>query len=355
MLVGVQAFRGVSRVEILSRILEEDPPELFKVDPKTPPGLMRVVARCLEKEPRDRFESIRDVGFALNAQMQSSEESRAVSGPRLRRRSWRWAAAAAVLAAVGAAYWLGGRLQAAHTSSPHFRQLTYRGTGIFSARFAPDGQTIVFSSESSGRPPELFTMRLDGPEVRPLGLPPAHILSISSTGQMAVLLLKSFALFPRIGHIGGEQGTFDPFLLTGTLAEASLAGGAPRELLEDVLWADWAPGTADLAVVRRFGNGNRVEDPIGKVIASEELFLNYLRVSPGGDRVAFKDWISLFLAGGGRRPAASGGRRCRNRLVQGHRGNLVRLFRFRLYSDSGDHAGGPRAARRDTTRGLHAL
>ena len=78
-------------------------------------------------------------------------------------------------------------------------------------------------------------MRLDSPEVRSLGLPPAQILSISSKGEMAVLLHRPFALVPRIGHLSMEQMPFvDLLLFEGTLATASLAGGAPRELLEDV-------------------------------------------------------------------------------------------------------------------------
>src|SRR5262249_54457266 len=75
MLLGVRAFRGSSRAQILGAILRDDPPELSRVDLRVPSGLMRVVARCLEKEPRDRFESVRDVGYSLDAYSQSSEEA----------------------------------------------------------------------------------------------------------------------------------------------------------------------------------------------------------------------------------------------------------------------------------------
>ena len=197
---------------------------------------------------------------------------------------------------------LGRRIERANASTPRFRQLTFRGVGIGTARFAPDRQTIVFSAQAEGQPPELLSLRLDGSETRSLGLPPAQILSMSSAGEMALLLLRPFALAPRIGHIALEQIPHrDPFLLAGTLARASLAGGAPREILEHVMFADWAPNDSDIAVVHRAHNGNRIEFPIGNTIYREELnLLNYPRVSPRGLQIAFKDWGELLVREDGR-------------------------------------------------------
>src|SRR5262249_51956661 len=153
------------------------PPELSRIDSRVPPGLIRVVARCLEKEPRDRFESIRDVGYSLDAYSQSSEETRGMpKAPGLWRR-WRPVAGlAVVLAALAGMYLLGKRIQLASHPTPEIHQITFRGAGIGSARIASDSRTIVFSSETEGRPPELFSMRVGSPEVRSLGLPPAHVL-----------------------------------------------------------------------------------------------------------------------------------------------------------------------------------
>src|SRR5262249_49109442 len=154
----------------------------------------------------------------------------------------------------------GRRLERATVSEPRFRQLTFRGAGIGSARFAPDGQTIVFSTQTEGQPPELLAMRLDGPEARPLGLPPAQILSISSARPIALLLAPPFALGPRAGHMVFEQvAVRDTALLEGMLATAPLGGGSPRELLDGVLFADWDTDGKDLAAVHRSGNRSRVE------------------------------------------------------------------------------------------------
>ncbi len=65
MLSGQRAFRGGSVVETMSAILKEDPPELTGMQRHVPPALERVVRRCLEKSPEERFQSARDLGFAL--------------------------------------------------------------------------------------------------------------------------------------------------------------------------------------------------------------------------------------------------------------------------------------------------
>ena len=110
------------------------------------------------------------------------------------------------------------------------------------ARFAPDGQTIVYSAWWEGKPQELFSSRVGSPESRSFGLA-ADILSISSRAEMAIQLLRE-----------------------NTLAQVPLAGGAPRELLEGVAEADWAPDGTALAVIHRVGEKNRLEYPIGRVL-----------------------------------------------------------------------------------------
>jgi eukaryotic-like serine/threonine-protein kinase len=77
----------------------------------------------------------------------------------------------------------------------------------------------------------------------------------------------------------------------GTLARVSLAGGAPRELAEKVSMADWGPDGRDLAVVRHDGVKRRLEYPIGKVLYESDTGISFPRVSPKGDRVAFRDGV----------------------------------------------------------------
>jgi hypothetical protein len=310
MAAGKPAFKRATTPQTLAAIIEDEPEPIGVAAPRTPAPLRWVIGRCLAKEPKARYASTEDLARELSDLRDhisdlSSGSGIAVEEPRRRRRfGLLGVVAAAGIAMLGAAYWAGRRVERAATSEPRFRQLTYRGAGIGSARFAPDGQTIVFSSETEGRPPELLSVRLDGPEVRTLGLPPAHILSISPEGEMALLLLRPFALYPRIGHMAFEQiVNRDPFLLDGTLAQASLAGGTPSELLEDVTFAEWGPGDADLAVVRRAGNRRRVEFPIGTTLfENEEDLLNHPRIFRRKGRIAFKDWGVVFVRDVGNAP-----------------------------------------------------
>jgi Tol biopolymer transport system component len=73
----------------------------------------------------------------------------------------------------------------------------------------------------------------------------------------------------------------------GTLARAPLAGGAPREILDNVGSADWSPDGKELAVVHVVDGRDRLEYPVGKVLYQSEGLLTSVRVSPNGEWVAF--------------------------------------------------------------------
>ena len=73
----------------------------------------------------------------------------------------------------------------------------------------------------------------------------------------------------------------------GTLARVPLAGGTPREVLDNVVSADWSPDGKELAAIHAVNEGDRIEYPIGKVLYKSEGYLTGLRVSPNGDFVAF--------------------------------------------------------------------
>jgi Tol biopolymer transport system component len=77
------------------------------------------------------------------------------------------------------------------------------------------------------------------------------------------------------------------FIWSGTLAQVSMLGGAPREILEDVQWADWAPDGASLAIARNVAGKNRIEFPIGNVLYETAGWVSHPRVSPDGQLVAF--------------------------------------------------------------------
>jgi len=66
MATGERAFKGNSPADTMSAVLREQPPDL-SVRTGTPPALARIVRRCLEKNANDRFQSARDLAFALES------------------------------------------------------------------------------------------------------------------------------------------------------------------------------------------------------------------------------------------------------------------------------------------------
>jgi len=276
MLSGHRAFHGDTAADTMSAILTKEPPDLSATNRDVHPGLDRIVRHCLEKNPEERFHSAHDLAFDLEA-LSGISAPRVVSLPSAGRAPkkllWSLAAATAIVVALVGAFLLGKR--AGQTDPPSFAQLTFRRGELVSARFAPDGQTILYSAEWEGKPMEIFSTRTDRPESRSFGLPGAGVLAISASGEMAVSLNR---------HIVG------PFTRSGTLAQIGVGGGgAPREILEDVQWADWAPDGVNLAIVRDVQSRSRLEYPPGNVIYQTTGWISHPRVSRDGSLIAFLD------------------------------------------------------------------
>jgi eukaryotic-like serine/threonine-protein kinase len=278
---GKRAFQRGTTAETLTAIIREEPEPVGAINPRAPAPLRWIVERCLAKDPEERFGTTRDLARDIasirdhlsDAVVVSGEAQAATPGAR-RMRLWPLLLGAGLLAAVALVSFSLGR-RAEKTEPPSFRQLTFRRGTISSARFAPDGQTVLYGTSLEGKPTEVFVSRPESPESRPFGMPGASVLAISKSGEMALSLGQ---------HVVG------PFMAIGTLARMSVAGGAaPREILEDVQWADWAPDAATLAIVREAGGRSRLEFPIGKVLYETPGWISHPRVSHGGNEVAYID------------------------------------------------------------------
>ena len=281
MISGKRAFKGDSSVETMNAILKEEPPELSQSSLHVSPGLERIVRHCLEKEPGMRFQSARDLAFDLESLSSATSASAAVTAGkqpgRPRSRVPLLVGIPMLLVAAAAAFWAGRTT--VPKSTPVFSRLTFRGGHVAAARFAPDGQTIVYSAAFGDDPVQLYTTRPDSPQSRDLGLKGSSILAISHNDELAVTLDHNF---------------FTANASRGTLAQLPLSGGAPRELAEAVISADWSPDGSALAVVR-LGDGKvTLEYPLGKVIYTTEGWISDARVSPDGERVAFIDHPILW-------------------------------------------------------------
>ncbi|MEO8350004.1 MAG: protein kinase [Acidobacteriota bacterium] len=167
MLSGRRAFQADSAAETMTAIVREEPPELSQIGRTVSPALDRVIRRCLEKNPEERFHSAHDMGIALESFSEStSGPATAVSAPTTSRRRWPLALglATGLVAVVGVFGYLGGyrvSRRAAAAPQPTFEQLTFQA-GIESApRLSPDGKTLLFVGSASGNP-DIHVQRVDG-------------------------------------------------------------------------------------------------------------------------------------------------------------------------------------------------
>jgi eukaryotic-like serine/threonine-protein kinase len=292
MATGILPFRGETSAVITDAILNRAPAPPIRLNPQLPLKLEEIVSKSLEKDRDLRCQAAAEIRADLKRLKRSLDSSRTsvltesaepvaavpTNVPPLaprKRPPVALIAGLCALVALAAGVFAGKAFFSSPPAEPPlYRQLTFRRGSIRSARFAPDGQTILYSAAWQGGPLDVFTARPEAPEARSMGLSHTQLVSVSSTSEMAVLL-NSKAL-----------GTW---VSMGTLARAPLVGGAPREVLEQVQWADWSADGNTLAVVRDFGGRNRLEFPIRKPLYETGGWVGHPRVSPKGDLIAFID------------------------------------------------------------------
>ncbi len=275
MLSGRRAFHGDCRVEIMNAILKEDPAE-FELS-AVPPPLGRIVRRCLEKQPEERFHSAHDLGIALESLGDSSSSGASALGnvaPRAGSYSLRTVLAMSAVTGVAVAMigYFAALSFSAPVGSPQYERLTFRQGEVRSAKLAPDGNTIVYSAswEPPGR--DMYSTRRGSPESLQLPFPNAQVASISSSGELAI--------------IAARRGVRN-WANVGTLSRAPLSGGAAREIIEDVQDADWLPDGSNLVASRYVGGQYELHFPIGTVVYRTGGWITHPRVSPDGQTIAF--------------------------------------------------------------------
>ncbi len=285
MLTGRPAFADETISDTLAHVLERDV-DWQALPRSTPARIRHLLRRCLQKDVNRRLRDIGDARLEIEDALTPSgaltsdagvSSNGADQGHRRRVRSLLMTIAASALlglVALGIGYVAGWNRPA---SMPVFRQLTFRHGTISDARLAADGQTVVYRATWIGRTPELFIIRPESLQSGSLGLLNAGIYSVSSRGDMAI------ALGCRLNW--GE--------CLGTLAQVPIAGGSPREMVKDVLVADWSPDGQSIAVVSFFGDSYRLEYPLEKVLYQSKGWITDVRVSPKADRVAFLDHTRL--------------------------------------------------------------
>jgi Tol biopolymer transport system component len=213
MLSGVRAFRRDTAAETMTAVLKDDAPELSDPVRNVSPTLERIVRRCLEKSPDQRFQSARDLSFALSALSgtETSSISRAAAAaaaaaPRRFPILSLAAAVLAVVAAVAVTWYIARRPQPA--TRMEFAVSVPDEMSISQLALTRDGSMLVFvSPEESSAMPMLFVQRVGSPNISPL------------PGTQG-------ASYP----FWSPDGAYVAFFANGKLQKMAIAGGTPQPL-----------------------------------------------------------------------------------------------------------------------------
>jgi serine/threonine protein kinase len=210
MLAGVRAFGRDTAAETMTAVLKDDPPELTSSGRPISPTLERIVRRCLEKSPEQRFQSARDLSFALSAlsgtDTSATARAAAVRVPRRIPIQYLLIGALA-LAAVAGVTWLVAR-RPAPAPRMQFAMAVPNEMSISQMALSRDGSMLVFvSPEESSAMPMLFVQRVGSPSVTPLA------------GTQG-------ASYP----FWSPDRTYVGFFANGKLQKIAVAGGTPQVL-----------------------------------------------------------------------------------------------------------------------------
>jgi eukaryotic-like serine/threonine-protein kinase len=207
MVTGKRAFKGESGVETMSAILKDDPPEIDTAQVRVSSGMERIVRHCLEKNPANRFQTARDLAFALGA-LSGTESTAAVQpGPMPRKRLWlKWVGVGLALLAV-AAFVLRLRQTPPRAERLEFA-IPVQGE-VSHLALSPDGRMLAFVSpdEASGE----------------------NMLTVQRIGSLVAAILPGTegANYP----FWSRDDVYVAFFAGGKLKKVAAAGGTPPQTL----------------------------------------------------------------------------------------------------------------------------
>lgn len=242
MLAGARAFAGSSAIETLGDILKVDPPAVAERRAEVSALLASVVGRCLAKDPVERFQSARDLGFALELARREVAPGRAEGMATRSSSGWgrRLAMAAAGVAAGAAAIlWLSSeRAPARRPAAPSagdFAPLTVDPGYEGQAALSPDGATVAYVADRDGNF-DLFLQQVGGGAAINLTHDPADDVQPAISpdgGQIAFVSTRG----SRLNLIYRAPTT--P-LLGGDIWVMPTLGGPPRKVVENGNFPSWS-------------------------------------------------------------------------------------------------------------------
>jgi eukaryotic-like serine/threonine-protein kinase len=227
MLSGVRAFRRDTTAETMTAVLKDDPPELSNPGRLVSSTLERIVRRCLEKNPEQRFHSARDLSFALSA-LSGSESSATTRGAAAAPRRvpvLLWLGAALALAAIAGATWFLAR-RPAPTTRMQFAIPVPEEMSVSHMALSRDGSMLVFvSPEEKSALPMLYVQRI---------------------GSSTVSLLPGTqgASYP----FWSPDGSYVGFFANGKLQKVAISGGPPQVLASVLAARGGSWGSRDVII-----------------------------------------------------------------------------------------------------------
>jgi Tol biopolymer transport system component len=254
MTTGRRAFEGKTKTSLIAAIVSAAPRPLAETQPLTPPALEHVIAKCLEKDPEERWQNARDVAEELRWIGEAGSQAGVaapVTGKRRRRENWlRAALAVAALAAVAFGVLFARERLAERprfvASIPPPEGLNFNATGDTAGPIviSPDGRHVVFSAGNTAAAARLFVEPLDTGEPKeipstdgatfPFWSPDSKSIGFFQGGKLKRVDLRGGApldICPAANARGGTWGPGDVILFapttTTTIWRVSAAGGTP--------------------------------------------------------------------------------------------------------------------------------
>jgi serine/threonine protein kinase len=269
MLTGKPAFRKSTSADTMSAILNEDPPAVSQVTPSVPPGLQRIVNRCLAKNPAQRLQHASDLEFALDALSESGSTSVAVIDEGSRSQ-WVWIVATAAIVALAAALIAWWKLPRVVPVVESVTQLTDDGE-LKQSRIVTDGSRIYFSEGPNGS--------YQIAQVSVSGGPTAVIQTMLGNPWLAALSPDGASLLAEVNNLGDQAGA---------LWSVPLPAGEPRRLGSmQIVDAGFLP---DGRILQTLGNDLYVAEKDGsnpRKLVSAPGSAGAPSVSPDGKRIVF--------------------------------------------------------------------
>jgi len=232
MLSGTRAFRRDTPVASMNAVLSEEPPEFSATNANIPALLDRVVRRCLEKQPDSRFQSAKDLAFAIENTSGPSRSIVRVGSVERDRKKGRWLLAAAgctLIGLVGGLFIGGFRFGVLINPSAGVRYLTHSGRD-FSSAASPDGKRICFTSDRDGTN-RIWLKDLASASETPWTDGPDDSPRFSRDGS-AILFTRLHGLERSLYRI------------------SSIVGGEPYRIVNDVFAGEWSPDGQQVAYMR---------------------------------------------------------------------------------------------------------